>query len=355
MPYKTGSLKGQLTTAEIRKLVSAHNKLSKIKIPPKSTRDQILSIISKAGFRVNHEKELLEQVSMSDISLGKAKETTKRVPKTEEQKKQAKERKEKKEKEVKKREGELIKAGAIIGKARAKAQMKKEEEKPKPQPKKEKKVLAIEDKPKKTPKQRTDDILSKNGFTTLSEYLQTVDKIRRGLSDDKLTINIRRELAEYGNMIAKELNIVRPNISTNKEQIINDMTSLERQFMFLADKIRKKEVNLDDYKNKGLGKTFVLKDDTKKDVSKKDTKGFKVNRFDRAKMVNQISQDIGKKFDPYKTLGIKAKEETPELVKKRCRELRLKEHPDKGGDPQKFDLIQKACKILLDTQVIQKN
>ena len=62
MPYKTGSLKGQLTTAEIRKLVRAHNKLSKITIPSKSSRDDILSIIDKAGFKVNHEAQTLQQM-----------------------------------------------------------------------------------------------------------------------------------------------------------------------------------------------------------------------------------------------------------------------------------------------------
>ena len=88
MPYKSGTLKGQLTTAEIRKLVQAHNKLSKITIPPKSSRDEILTIISKAGFRVNHEKQLLEQLKNMDISVEKAKVVTKPVKKTEEQKKE---------------------------------------------------------------------------------------------------------------------------------------------------------------------------------------------------------------------------------------------------------------------------
>lgn len=80
MPYKQGKLKGQLTNAEIRKLVRTHNKLSKIKIPPKSTRDDLLSIISKAGFRVNHDKEVLEQTSKKTITLEKAIEITKPKP-----------------------------------------------------------------------------------------------------------------------------------------------------------------------------------------------------------------------------------------------------------------------------------
>lgn len=129
MPYKSGTLKGQLTTAEIRKLVRAHNKLSKITIPPKSSRDEILTIISKAGFRVNHEKQLLEQLKKMDISVEKAKVVTKPVKKTEQQKQQAKAKKEAKVKEQKKKEGELIKKGAVIGKLVAKKQMAKEQKK----------------------------------------------------------------------------------------------------------------------------------------------------------------------------------------------------------------------------------
>ena len=148
MPYKSGTLKGQLTTAEIRKLVRAHNKLSKITIPPKSSREEILSIITNAGFRVNHEKQLLEQIKKMDISVEKAKVVTKPVKKTEEQKQQAKAKKEAKVKEQKQKEGELIKKGAVIGKLVAKKQMAKEQKKKvvsksdtKKQPKKLKKDL----------------------------------------------------------------------------------------------------------------------------------------------------------------------------------------------------------------------
>ena len=57
MPYKRGPLKGQLTSAELRRLVRAHNKLVDIKIPPKSTRDDILKLIDTNGYRVDHEAE----------------------------------------------------------------------------------------------------------------------------------------------------------------------------------------------------------------------------------------------------------------------------------------------------------
>ncbi len=257
MPYKKGSLKGQLTTAEIRKLISAHNKLSKITIPPRSTRDTIMKIISKAGFRVNHGEQKLEQTKATkkDISLEKAKDITKRVPKTEEQKKQSQERMEKKkvekEKEIKLAKKEGVKE---FKQKKAEAQKKKPVEKPK----------------KKT--------------TTMGT--QTDEKPK-----------------------------------PKKEE--------------------KKE-------------TLQLEDKKKDEKPAKTEKTFKVERTERSQMINQLSSEMGKKFNPFKILGITAREETPELVKKKCRELRLKNHPDKGGDKNKFDLIQKACDILLKTQTILK-
>lgn len=65
MPYKKGSLKGQLTTAEIRKLIRAHNVLIKkslIKIPAGTSRDQLLKLIDKAGLSLVHNQKKLEPV-----------------------------------------------------------------------------------------------------------------------------------------------------------------------------------------------------------------------------------------------------------------------------------------------------
>jgi len=63
MVYKTGKLKGQLTTAEIRKLVREHNKLVSIKIPAKSTREQIIKLINDKGYEVDHNNERLKPLS----------------------------------------------------------------------------------------------------------------------------------------------------------------------------------------------------------------------------------------------------------------------------------------------------
>ena len=196
MVYKRGKLKGQLTTAEIRKLISAHNKLSKITIPPRSTREDILALLDKNGFSVDHEKELLVQKTAQkmDINLEKAKEVTKRQPKAQ----------------------------------------------PKP-----KEVLAIKDKPKEEKKK----------------------PVKKPMAD----------------------------------------------------------------------------------------KGFKINRRERTKLLNEWNDErFGaglKRVKLHPILDMKASEETPALVKQKCKELRLRYHPDKNNEPdqEKFDMVQRACKILLDT------
>jgi len=130
----------------------------------------------------------------------------------------------------------------------------------------------------------------------------------------------------------------------NKNKMKETLTLEEAQEKFPVKPRKKKEVKKEEDKKE----TLQIEDKPKKPIKKK--KDFKVERTERSKMINELSSEMGKKFNPFKILGITAREETPQLVKKKCRELRLKNHPDKGGDKDKFDLIQKACDILLSTQ-----
>ena len=63
MPYVKGKLKGELKVPEIRKLIRLHNELSKIKIPPKSSRDDIITLIEKNGYKVDHKAQALVPTS----------------------------------------------------------------------------------------------------------------------------------------------------------------------------------------------------------------------------------------------------------------------------------------------------
>ena len=100
MPYKTGKMKGELTTPEIRKLIRAHNVLVSIKIPKGAKREDIIALVKKNGYEVNHEKQALvpkvEMQRKKTIGLKKAQEITKPKPLTEEEKKKRQQAKQKK-------------------------------------------------------------------------------------------------------------------------------------------------------------------------------------------------------------------------------------------------------------------
>jgi len=118
MPYKSGKMKGQLTTTEIRKLIKAHNTLVSIKIPKGSKRDDIIKIIENNGYEVNHEKKaLIPKVEMKrkpKVDMKKAEKVLPK-PKTKEEKEKLKKvREEKKKEKDDKIKEEGIKQGAAI-------------------------------------------------------------------------------------------------------------------------------------------------------------------------------------------------------------------------------------------------
>ena len=92
MPPKKKDSK--MTSAELRKLIRAHNKLSNITIPKGSTRDEIIIIIEKNGYTVDHKNKAIKP----KVKRGKQvslKEADKMYPKkTEAQKKEAKDKRE---------------------------------------------------------------------------------------------------------------------------------------------------------------------------------------------------------------------------------------------------------------------
>ena len=87
MPYTTGKLKGELKVAEIRKIIRLHNKLSKITIPVKSSRDQIIKIVNDNGYTIDHKNSKFKSSRQpKDLTLKEAQDTfpvKKRVKKVE--------------------------------------------------------------------------------------------------------------------------------------------------------------------------------------------------------------------------------------------------------------------------------
>ena len=122
MPYKTGKMKGELTTPEIRKLIKAHNVLVSIKIPKGAKREDIIKLVEKNGYKVDHEKQaLIPKVEMKrrpKVDMKKADKTLPK-PKTKEEKEKAKKEREKKKQQketeaFKKREAQVKALGKVV-------------------------------------------------------------------------------------------------------------------------------------------------------------------------------------------------------------------------------------------------
>jgi len=109
-----------LSKAELRKLIRAHNVLSKITVPKGASLDDMVKLVEKAGYKVNHEKKRLDaQVKRGkQITLKQAEEITAPKPKTTLQKQKAQEKKEEKAVEQKKKEREIRKTAVAEEKKR---------------------------------------------------------------------------------------------------------------------------------------------------------------------------------------------------------------------------------------------
>ena len=91
MPIKTGANKGLLTTGEIRKLISAHNKLSKIVVPKGTDREGLEKLIKSNGYKINHKEQRLDPSALNrppqkTINMPPKKLTEKQKAKQESQK-----------------------------------------------------------------------------------------------------------------------------------------------------------------------------------------------------------------------------------------------------------------------------
>lgn len=128
-------MKGELTTPEIRKLIKAHNVLVSLKIPKGSKREDIMDLIKKNGYMVDHKKEALVPVvkmkRKPTVDMKKAEKVLPK-PKTAEQKAAAKKEREKKKQEkeseaFKKRDAQVKALGKVVAR-RKKGEIKQPKE-----------------------------------------------------------------------------------------------------------------------------------------------------------------------------------------------------------------------------------
>jgi hypothetical protein len=340
MPYKSGKMKGQLTTTEIRKLIRAHNVLMSIKIPVGSKREDIIKIVESNNYKIDHDAGALvptsEMKRKPKVDIKKA-DSVLPKPKSKEERAKAKEERDKKksakEKELKQ---EGFKAGASLQRAVSKRQARK---KKKPE-KEEEKTLTIKDKPK-AKKKKDDEILKENGYPTLKEYRKKINLLRENEPLDELNVRKRKEIFNYMKEIKKRMGsyVVGANfppLSTDKNLFANSVGNIERHFGFLAEKLRKGE-----------------KFDKAEEAPNEEAPNIKIKKALRTR----LNKDFKKKYNKsiYQVLGLgtqrQAEEDpkSPAEIKKICRKLKLQNHPDKGGDEEVFKAVQEACDIFMET------
>ena len=246
MPLKSGPNKGELSAPEIRKLIRGHNKLTNIKVPPGLDRAGLIKFLKSKRYAVDHVNKMLIDKSMGQgrgrkIDLEKAERLTKPVPKTEEQKAATKAKKDVKVAATKKREGDLIKAGATLAKVRADTKVKKAAN--------VKKKAASDELDRRVAvrtaqaKKRT-DILKENGIPTLEDYRSGIEKISGGKILSELSAAKRKAVADFANSVEKKLSAAGATdmnvLSPGPASIMRDVGNLERHFDFLATKLLKK-------------------------------------------------------------------------------------------------------------------
>lgn len=191
MPYKTGKMKGELTTPEIRKLIRAHNVLVSIKIPKGSKREDIIALVKKNGYMVDHEKQaLVPKVQMKRKPKVDMKSADKVLPKpkTKEEKAASKKSRDMKKKEKEdKIKAEGVKQGAALQRVISKRKVKKVE------PKKEKKEEKKEQNTLESKEQEIKELFTKALSPELKKAYEAKDKAKMKTTFNKAV----KILAEY--------------------------------------------------------------------------------------------------------------------------------------------------------------
>ena len=204
MVYKTGKLKGELTGAEIRKLIRAHNILADIKIPKGTDRSGLIKLIENKGYKIDHNKGMIldsrkDRPRRKKITIEQAKELTKPKPLTEEQKKKRQQTKQR-------RKGEQAFLKKAIPKPPPVSKQSKgiKVGKPPPKPKKEE---PKKEEPKKNELQEVKKILKK-----IDDIRSIVYEKRFNLAGLRKTLKVKKDFEDMSN----ELNKMQQE--ANKEQ-----------------------------------------------------------------------------------------------------------------------------------------
>tara|TARA_R110000782_G_scaffold47762_1_gene104832 strand:- start:1646 stop:2356 length:711 start_codon:yes stop_codon:yes gene_type:complete len=188
MPPKKKVPEGELTAPELRKLVRAHNKLTKITIPKGTDREGIIKLIESNGYKVNHPKKRLDaQVKRGkQISLKTAEEILPK-PKSKEQKAAEKKvRQIKKKEETDKVKAEGVRQGAALQRVVSKRQTGKL------------KNLKIDTIPDFTTEKQVVSYFNKQLESFRKTHIIKFINRLKGLDDIKKIQNERKQLSLFG-------------------------------------------------------------------------------------------------------------------------------------------------------------
>ena len=245
---------GELSTPEIRKLIRAHNVLVSINIPNGSSREQIIKILDKKGYTINHKfKAIIRKDKKTDkvnVNLTRADRVLKKPEKTVLQKQKAVEAKEKKE-EIQKKKVRELKKEAV-----KKAMTNKPDPKPKPVKKPDPKP-----KPVKKPVKKDDDVRPK----------EKVGKPRFDPNKVQYTVKGQLQLEDKkkGQVVKKPVKVALKDklIAKDKKAIADEKKAIQQRkkdkkpYKPIAEEgsLKEEMLRLNDYfvedKNK-IGKTF---------------------------------------------------------------------------------------------------
>ncbi len=299
MPPKKTTPAGELTAPELRKLIRAHNILSKITIPKGTDRNGLIKLIEGKNYKIDHKNKVIKpQVKRGkQITLKNAEELTKPKPVSEAVKKQRAEKKKEKEKvkeEEKKKEIKIAKKEAV----QEFKQKKKEAEKkkPAPKPKSKPKVMKKEDevRPKeKVGRPRVDPKKIKVIQPKKKEEPKPVKKIaRRQLQETKKTtgtkvedkpenLKLKKKLSEAEKKAKEEERNKKREYNQFKEDLkrfsvaelrdyVNRYNELPERKRDLRVKGESKDALIGKIAGYGMKEIFNIKIPDKKQRSKKD-------------------------------------------------------------------------------------
>tara|TARA_R110000787_G_scaffold47791_2_gene115706 strand:- start:296 stop:1267 length:972 start_codon:yes stop_codon:yes gene_type:complete len=319
-----------LTTPQIRKLIRAHNVLMSIKIPVGSKKADIIKIIELNGYEIDHEKKaLIPKVKMKRkpvIDMKKA-ESVLPKPKTKEERATAKAKRDKdkqsKEKDLKQ---EGFKAGASLQRAVSKRQSRKKKEPV--EPVEPDKPLAITDKPSEVNFAEIKKILKDSKYNFRKSESIKEGKLYMGTNENNID-----KLIQDTDKLFKNNPLVYDNVVFMSNSYPPNPKTGEQDGVYRKPKTI--------YQGKLVSKIATKKASTEE---------IKVNKALRTRLNKDFKEKYGKSISEVLGFGTMSKS-NPSMseVKKECRTLKLKNHPDKGGDADVFTSIQEACDIYLET------